>query len=183
MRDLQFENNRISLGADIEHRLQTFCPDPPTRLLLVDIDAQRLHVLDSGRSRAVYPVSTSRFGIDSSVGSFRTPRGIHRVARKIGENAPAGRIFRDRIDTGEQWNGSVDEENLILSRVLRLEGLEEGINRGQGIDSFDRCIYIHGTNREDLIGTPNSHGCICMKNSDIITLFDQVREGTIVVID
>jgi len=66
---------------------------------------------------------------------------------------------------------------------MRLEGLEDGINRGPNIDSFDRYIYIHGTNREEQIGTPISHGCICMKHNDIIKLFDIVTEDTIVIID
>jgi lipoprotein-anchoring transpeptidase ErfK/SrfK len=75
------------------------------------------------------------------------------------------------------------EENLILTRILRLDGLEPGINKGEKIDSYARYIYIHGTNREDLIGKPMSHGCICMRNNDIIELFDSVEEGTLVIID
>ena len=80
-----------------------------------------------------------------------TPPGVHRVCEKIGSGAPAGRIFRDRIDTGEDWPIGKPEENLILSRILRLEGLEQGLNKGKGIDSYERYIYIHGTNNEDRV--------------------------------
>ena len=72
---------------------------------------------------------------------------------------------------------------MILTRILRLEGLEEGVNRGPGIDSFERYIYIHGTNKERQIGAPMSNGCVCMKNNDVVALFNSVKEGTIVVID
>lgn len=100
----------------------------------------------------------------------------------IGHNAPAGRIFKSRIDTGIKYDQDTREENLICTRILRLEGLQPGINKGPGIDSYERYIYIHGTNREKEIGTPLSHGCICMKNTDIIALFNIVKENTIVVI-
>jgi len=81
------------------------------------------------------------------------------------------------------WDGNSSEDNLILTRILRLEGLEEGINRGAGVDSYERYIYIHGTGREDLVGTPLSQGCVCMRNHDVIRLFDKVKEGTLVYID
>lgn len=74
------------------------------------------------------------------------------------------------------------EDNMVLTRILRLRGMEPGLNTGSGVDSFERYIYIHGTNREDLIGTPMSHGCVCMRNQDIIELFDEIKEGTIVYI-
>jgi UDP-N-acetylmuramate--alanine ligase len=102
---------------------------------------------------------------------------------KFGAGAPAGRVFRDREDTGEEWDHSQSGDNLILTRILRMEGLEQGINKGPGVDSFERYIYIHGTGREDLIGTPLSHGCVCLRNLDIIRLFDKVRKGTLVYID
>ncbi len=115
--------------------------------------------------------------------SFKTPPGIHRIVEKIGSGAPAGRIFRERGDTGVDWDGRSTEDNLILTRILRLAGLEMGVNRGNGVDSYDRCIYIHGTNREDLVGTALSHGCLTLRNSDMFRLFDAIDEGTIIVID
>jgi UDP-N-acetylmuramate--alanine ligase len=130
-----------------------------------------------------FAISTSRFGIGNQEGSFKTPDGIHRICEKIGAGAPLCRIFKDRCDTGFIWTPEINEGNLILTRILRLEGLEDGINKGAGIDSFERYIYIHGTNLEAYIGTPISHGCICMRNNDIIELFDIIEEGTIVYID
>ena len=130
-----------------------------------------------------YPASSSRLGVGIREDSLKTPPGIHRICEKIGAGAPVGRIFRDREDTGEDWDHTSDEENIILTRILRLEGLEPGVNKGKGIDTYERYVYIHGTNREQDIGTPFSHGCICMRNTDIVALFDMVPEGTILYID
>jgi lipoprotein-anchoring transpeptidase ErfK/SrfK len=155
----------------------------PGRFLLVDTSLQKLFVADNGALVKEYPVSTSLFGTGSAEGSFRTPKGVHRVKEKYGHGAPPGRVFRDRIDTGENWPVGAPGGNMILSRILRLEGCEDGVNRGPGIDSYERYIYIHGTNNEAAIGAPASHGCVCMKNSDVIELFDDITEGTIVLID
>jgi lipoprotein-anchoring transpeptidase ErfK/SrfK len=171
--------NRLSA----ETRLKKALGSVPDRYLHVDSALQRLFVVRGGSVEKEYPVSTSRFGIGNTEGSFKTPPGVHRVAEKYGHDAPSGRVFRDRIDTGEDWPVGAPGENLVLSRILRLEGCEDGVNRGPGIDSFDRYIYIHGTNNEDSVGTPASHGCVCMKNSDVIDLFTIVQEGAIVLID
>jgi len=152
-------------------------------LLHVNILQQRLNFLHLDKIERQFPISTSKYGIGPEENSFKTPTGIHRISQKIGNNAKPWSVFKDRKNTGVIAERTSIEENLILSRILRLEGLEEGINQGPGIDSFDRYIYIHGTNREDTIGIPSSHGCICMKNDDIITLFTIVSEGTIVIID
>jgi lipoprotein-anchoring transpeptidase ErfK/SrfK len=157
-------------------------PGAPEKFIAVEINNQRLYLVDAAVAIRTFTISTSRFGVGNREGSFMTPLGVHRIAAKIGSGAPAGRIFRDRCDTGIDWHGGLTEENLVLTRILRLEGLEEGINRGPRVDSFERCIYIHGTNQESLIGTLFTHGCVCMMNADIITLFDAVEEGTIVVI-
>jgi L,D-peptidoglycan transpeptidase YkuD (ErfK/YbiS/YcfS/YnhG family) len=130
----------------------------------------------------VCAISTSRFGIGNREGSNMTPPGLHRIEEKIGGGATPRTIFRSREDTGEVWKDGMDDENQILTRILRLRGLEEGVNAGPGIDSYERYIYIHGTNREELIGTPMSHGCVCMKNDDVIRLFDMVDVGTMVYI-
>jgi lipoprotein-anchoring transpeptidase ErfK/SrfK len=153
------------------------------KFLLVDTAKQRLSIVQNGNPIAEFPVSTSRFGLGNVENSLKTPLGLHRVKEKYGHNAPLGRVFRDRIDTGEDWPIGTPGENLILTRILRLEGLEPGINAGPGIDSYERYIYIHGTNNEKSIGLPSSHGCVCMKNTDIITLFDQIPEDTLVFID
>lgn len=155
----------------------------PERYIVVDTALQHLAVIVNNSIEREFPVSTSRFGIGNVDGSFKTPPGVHRVCEKIGAGAPVGRVFRDRIDTGEDWPIGRPGENLILTRILRLEGLEPGINKGKGIDSYERYIYIHGTNNEDRIGRPLSHGCVCMRNADIIHVFDSVEEGAIVLID
>ncbi len=110
---------------------------------------------------------------------------MHRILQGIGDGAPLGTIFESRQPTGATWNKDAPDnqpEDLILTRLLTLDGQEEGINRGPGMDSRERYIYIHGTNHEDKIGTAVSHGCVRMTNTDIIELFDRVEEGDPVVI-
>ncbi|HMD68163.1 MAG TPA: L,D-transpeptidase [Chitinivibrionales bacterium] len=166
-----------------QERLKRTCGAAPQKFLFVDISKQRLYRLADGVAVKEYPVSTSRFGVGNADGSLMTPAGVHRVKEKYGHGAPVGRVFRDRFDTGETWTVGVPGENLILTRILRLEGCEDGINRGEGIDSYERYIYIHGTNNEKSVGAPASHGCVCMKNADIVELFEYVPEGMLVVID
>ena len=167
----------------IHKKLQRFLPDPEELFLIQSIEEQALFVCAKGDVVELFDASTSRFGNGIRENSFKTPLGIHRIKEKIGSGAPPGRIFKGRKDTGIDWDQASIEDNLILTRILRLEGLEEGINKGAGVDSYDRYIYIHGTNREDLVGTPLSHGCLALRNSDILRLFDIVREGTLVYID
>ncbi|MEK6744052.1 MAG: L,D-transpeptidase family protein [Nitrospirota bacterium] len=149
----------------------------------MSIEEQALFICTNATIVERYDASTSRFGHGNRENSLKTPLGVHRITEKFGAGAPPGRVFRDREDTGEDWDHSRNGDNLILTRILRLEGLEEGINKGSGVDSYERYIYIHGTGREDQIGTPLSHGCVCLRNLDIIRLFGTVREGTVVYID
>jgi UDP-N-acetylmuramate--alanine ligase len=151
--------------------------------LVQSVEEQKLFLCQGSRITGQFDSSTSRFGTGIRENSFKTPPGIHRISEKIGYGAPPGRIFRDRIDTRTDWDGSSGEDNLVLTRILRLEGLEQGVNRGPGVDSCERCIYIHGTNREDLVGTPLTHGCLALGNADVVRLFDAVPEGTLVYID
>jgi UDP-N-acetylmuramate--alanine ligase len=160
-----------------------FTADPGEAFLVQSIEMQKLFVCRNETVVASFDVSTSRFGNGIRENSFKTPLGLHRIKEKIGAGAPLGRIFKDREDTGIDWDrGSIDD-NLILTRILRLEGLEEGINRGAGVDTYERFIYIHGTGREDLVGTPLSQGCLALRNQDMIDLFDMVNAGTLVYID
>ena len=156
---------------------------PGERYLVQSIEAQSLLVCEEGKVIARYDASTSRFGTGIRENSLMTPPGVHRISEKIGGGAPLGRIFRDRMDTGVDWDGGPAPDNLILTRILRLEGLEEGINRGPGVDSRERCIYIHGANREDLVGVPLTHGCLALRNADMLRLFDCVEAGAIVFIE
>ncbi len=156
------------------------------RWLLVDVTEQRLLLVREGAVERDYPVSTAAAGIDGTEGSHGTPPGLHVIERKIGAGLPAGTVFVSRVPTGDTWpadrNGQASEGDLVLSRILTLAGQEEGVNRGPGCDSLARYIYIHGTNHEDRIGEPVSHGCIRLRNADVIDLFARVEEGDPVVI-
>ncbi len=167
----------------LHKKLRRFLTDPRELFLVVSIETQELLVCVNDTVVERYDCSTSRFGNGIRENSRKTPAGVHRIRQKIGSGAPLGRIFKDRIDTGFTWDQRSIEDNLILTRILRLEGLEEGINKGAGVDSYERYIYIHGTNQEELVGTPLSHGCVCLRNFDIMRLFEMVREGTLVFID
>jgi UDP-N-acetylmuramate--alanine ligase len=131
---------------------------------------------------AEYPVSTSAFGVGGAEGSYRTPPGFHRVREMIGAGAPAGTVYVGRAPTGETWQGADTPDDLILTRILTLEGLEPGVNQGVGCDSLARYIYIHGTNHEQKLGTAASHGCIRMANRDVVDLFDRLKPGDPVVV-
>ena len=133
-------------------------------------------------AKAAWPVSTAHAGIGGAEGSYRTPPGWHRVHRRIGEGAEAGSVFVAREPTGEIWRGQPRDDDLILTRILTLDGLEEGVNRGAGCNSLERYIYLHGTNHERLLGRPTSHGCVRLANADVRRLFDDVREGDYVLI-
>ena len=144
--------------------------------LRVSVSAQRLDLIgDDGRVTRSFSVSTAKKGIGSEPDSNKTPLGWHRVCEKIGDGAASGTQFVGRKPTGRVWQPTdpVEEKNLVLTRILWLDG-EEPSNR----TSKDRFIYIHGTNREDLIGTPASAGCVCLKNSDVIDLYSLVPVGT-----
>lgn len=163
-------------------RRQAPFQDLPPRLLVVDVAEQRLGLLAGGRLHLDLPVSTAAAGIGGAVDSLRTPPGWHRILAKIGEGMPTGTVFRSRVPSGERWTGGVSAEDLILTRVLTLEGLEEGVNRGPGCDSQARTIYLHGTSREDLLGFPVSHGCVRLGNADAVALFDRVEAGDPVLV-
>ena len=127
---------------------------------------------DDGNAEKEYPCSTSRFGPGNAEGSEKTPVGLHRIAEKYGDGEPLGMIF----------SSTPSGADLITTRILRLEGLQPGLNKGRGIDSYERYIYIHGTPEEGLIGTPASHGCIRMKNDDIAELYPLCPVGLTVEI-
>ncbi len=155
------------------------CPfrDVPRRLAVVDVARQRLALLVEGVLAFDTPVSTAANGIGGEEGSYRTPPGWHRLHARIGLGAETGTLFRSREATGEIWRGEARGEDLILTRVLTLEGLEPGVNQGPGCDSRERFIYVHGTNQEARLGEPVSHGCVRLANAAVIELADLLREG------
>ena len=122
--------------------------------------------------------STSRFGISQIAGSNGTPLGLHRVVEKIGGGWPSGTVFKGRQPIGYTWQGMPDAK--ITTRILWLEGLEPGFNRGGNVDSHARYIYIHGTGDQTTIGRPASCGCIHLADADLIPLFDELPGGTLV---
>ncbi|HML91538.1 L,D-transpeptidase family protein [Methyloceanibacter sp.] len=154
----------------------------PERLFVVDVERQTGTLVEDGAAVASWPVSTARNGIGGEENSFKTPPGWHRIDRKIGAGAGPGTVFESREPTGRTWLGEPCSEDLIVTRILTLDGLEDGVNRGPGCDSLQRYVYIHGTNHEDLIGTPASCGCVRMRNADVTAFFDRAREGDIVLI-
>jgi UDP-N-acetylmuramate--alanine ligase len=154
----------------------------PERLLVVDAERQVATWFERGEAVAAWPVSTARAGIGGEENSFRTPPGWHRIHARIGEGAEPGAAFVSREPTGETWRGGTCDDDLILTRILTLDGMEDGVNRGPGCDSLSRYIYLHGTNQEHLIGRPLSHGCVRLSNDDVRELFERVHEGDVVFI-
>jgi len=149
----------------------------PHHEIVVSVKDQQLLLKTDGNPVAVYPVSTSRFGIGDRIGSYATPLGKLFVKVKIGMGRPLGSVFRSRVPTGEILKPNAPGRDPIVTRILWLEGMESG-NR----NAFVRGIYIHGTPQERLIGKPASYGCIRMRSADIATLFDRVGTGALVTI-
>jgi UDP-N-acetylmuramate--alanine ligase len=156
--------------------------DQGARVLIVDPAWQRLGLLEDGRLVFEAPISTAKNGLGCDEGSYRTPPGWHRIHARIGAGAATGTVFRNRVATGDVWQGEPRDEDLILTRVLTLDGLEEGWNRGLGRDSLERFIYLHGTNQEGQLGSPVSHGCVRLANADVTELFEHLAEGDPVLI-
>ena len=157
-----------------------------SNLIIVDISEQRLYLFEKDILKQSFPVSTSRFGEGSIENSYKTPLGSHEIKEKIGTDVPINTILIARKNTSRKAkiiNEKIDsDDDFVTSRILWLEGLEVGKNKGSGVDSYDRYIYIHGTHEEGLIGQKASHGCIRMFNQDVIYLYDKVEEGTKVLI-
>jgi hypothetical protein len=154
------------------------------RVLVVRIGTSTLQFCRKGRVVKSYVVSTSKRPPSNVANSLGTPRGLHEVAERIGGGQPAGMVFKSRIPTGKHFSEIPEDgdgpRNMVTSRILWLRGLEPGINLGGDVDSHKRYIYIHGTHREDRIGKPMSAGCVLMRNTDIVELYDEVRVGDLV---
>ena len=151
-------------------------------LIYVDINSQTLSFIVKGTVSRKYNISSSYYGTGSEVNSLKTPLGKHEIYKKIGNELPINAILKGRV-----WNGAIadiiegpidTDYDHVTSRILWLDGLEEGKNKGNGVDSRNRYIYIHGTAEEGLIGKPASDGCIRMYNNEVIELFELVSEKT-----
>lgn len=147
----------------------------------------KLEHYENGKLVKSYTISTGKNPPSNREGSNGTPPGLHVVCEKIGDGAPIDTVFVSRKSIGKTWRQLIAEgepatKARVTSRILRLKGLEEGVNVGPGIDSFERYIYLHGTAFEDRIGQPTSAGCITLLNAGMIELFDSVPVGTLVYI-
>jgi lipoprotein-anchoring transpeptidase ErfK/SrfK len=149
------------------------CVAPDTQHhIVISTREQKLALLDQGNLMAIYPVSTSKYGLGDFRGSNRTPLGELEVANKIGDGAPPGTVFKDRRRTGEVIAVDAPGRDPIVTRILWLRGRES-----QNANAYARTIYIHGTPEERNIGRPASYGCIRMRSSDIVQLYDIVGRG------
>jgi lipoprotein-anchoring transpeptidase ErfK/SrfK len=145
--------------------------------VIISVPDQVLALVDRGRLVARYPISTSKFGIGDSAGSYRTPLGTLFVSAKFGDKLPPGAVIKNRVPTGEVVTANAPGRDAIVARVIWLRGMEAQ-NRG----ARDRCIYIHGTPEERRIGKPASFGCIRMRSRDVIALYNSVHIGMHVTI-
>ncbi|MDH4273546.1 MAG: L,D-transpeptidase [Gammaproteobacteria bacterium] len=156
--------------------------NPVGRWLLIDISRQILELHDDQTLIAQYSVSTALNGPGERAQSGCTPRGAHIVRAKIGGGQPLGAVFIGRRPTGEVYStalrASQPQRDWILTRILWLSGTQPGFNRLGNVDTMRRYIYIHGTPDEEPMGEPRSHGCVRMRNSDIMELFDKIPVGT-----
>ncbi len=151
---------------------------PPENIrneVIVSVKEQKLMLLQNGAKVTTYPVSTSKFGLGDGFGTMATPVGAMAVAQKIGDRAPQGAVFHRRRFTGEILKPNAPGRDPIITRIIWLRGLEASTAR-----AFPRCIYIHGTPQENLIGRPASYGCIRMKSKDVTDLYSQLPVGAVV---
>ena len=157
-------------------------PYPDELFIHVNLDQQTLSLRQGSTVEKTYIVSTAKNGSGEQLGSECTPRGWHRIRAKIGAQQPLMSVFKGRRPTGEIYSQALairyPERDWILSRILWLSGLQAGINRWGDIATAKRYIYIHGSPDHCVTGSPNSHGCIRMRNADITELFDQVHTKT-----
>ncbi len=176
---------------DVLFFVREYCNDfyPENRikeLLFVSVKQQRIYLIRHEKMITSYPVSTSKYGLGNIINSKKTPLGLHKIQNKIGKGIPSRGIIKGGVYTGEKADLEhypvTVEGDFVTTRLLWLKGLEQGINSGGKVDSYTRRIYIHGTPEEGLIGKPSSHGCIRMKNHEIIELFKLVEKGLHVII-
>jgi len=153
-------------------------------MIFINSSNQTLYLFKEDNLIFESKVSTSKYGMGCKMNSYKTPTGLHSVSSMIGKGLPAGTLFRNRKPTEEVIKKTpLDNSDYITSRILRLNGLEEGKNKGGDVDSYNRYIYIHGTPHCNTLGSKQSQGCIRMSDRAIIKLFDLVNQETLVLID
>lgn len=156
------------------------------QFIYVAAKSQKLYVVSGNTITRAYTISTAKNGLGTNRGSFKTPEGLHIIAEKVGDNQPLNTIISHKIPTKDiaeiNTSGTSDNRDLITSRIFHLKGVEAGFNSGEGHDSYNRGIFIHGTHEEGLLGKPASKGCVRMANKDIVELFENTEVGTFVII-
>ena len=159
----------------------------PEHYIHIRLSEQRLCLWETGALAREYPVSTATRGAGELSGSEKTPRGWHRIRAKIGAGCDSGTVFVGRRQTGERYSAELaarfPQRDWILTRILWLCGAEPGKNRLGDVDTMRRFIYIHGCPDSEAVGRPASHGCVRMRNADVIELFDRVPAGLPVLIE
>ena len=178
--------NTTYCQEDIIRKVTNYISTDYSELLFVSIDNQKMYHIKEGAIVKKYIISSSEYGTGSVDGSNKTPLGLHKVKEKHGDNIPINGKMTGRVFYGDMATIYTDKTKSITdnvtSRIFWLEGLEKGKNKGEGIDSYKRYIYIHGTSEEGRLGTPASHGCIRMRNKDVIDLYKIIEVDTLVLI-
>ncbi|MBU3848142.1 MAG: L,D-transpeptidase [Candidatus Acinetobacter avistercoris] len=149
--------------------------------VVIDLASQTLSL---PKKNKLYSISSGLNGIGEEENSGKTPRGWHKIEKKIGGEMPLNAVFKGRQWTGEIYDAELGqshpERDWILSRILWLSGLEVGFNQGEGCDTFNRYIYIHGTPESEPMGIAKSHGCIRMHNAEVQEIYELLNEGDLV---
>jgi len=176
---LAFVDRPIHLACLIVPFLLASCTTPKDvqHHVVISVKDQKLALLDREKLVAIYPVSTSKYGLGDWRGSFRTPLGELEIAQKVGDGMPPGTVFKDRCRTGEIVIPNAPGRDPIVSRIIWLRGRES-----QNANAFGRDIYIHGTPEERNLGLPVSYGCVRMRSNDVIKLYEMVGLGAQVTI-
>jgi lipoprotein-anchoring transpeptidase ErfK/SrfK len=172
-----FRPTVIAASLFLASTLHVFAQVDTADRVIVSVRDQKLMLVQNGLAVATYPVSTSKYGLGDRWGSMATPLGFFQVAQKIGDSAPLGAVFHNRRFTGEILAPNAPGRDPIVTRIIWLRGLE-----ASNVHAFSRCIYIHGTPQEKIIGRPASYGCIRMKSNDVAMLYNQIPLGAFVQI-
>lgn len=184
----------IAISASSTTNITTFLDDylsikyntSYSEYLFISIKSQKLFHIKNGIVENEYIISSAKNGVGQEINSGKTPEGLHLIKEKIGDQLPKGAVLQERIFNGQIANIYTDSTDInddkVTTRILWLTGIEEGINKGGNVDTYNRYIYIHGTPEEGLIGQPSSHGCIRMKNDDVISLYNSIGLNTPVLI-
>ena len=171
---------------NITEKAKNYITEDFEELLFISIENQKMYHIKNNNIISEYIISSSVYGTGNKAGSNKTPLGLHKIKQKYGKATPINGRMVGRVFYGDIANIYTDKTKSrtddVTSRILWLEGMEEGKNKGKGIDSYKRYIYIHGTSEEGRLGIPASHGCIRMKNKEVIDLYKIIEVGTLVLI-